>query len=449
MAMDLVIRNGKIVTPQGIYEGDDIAVEKGKIVAIDKGGSFPKAQETIDAVGKYVLPGIIDAHVHFREPGYEYKEDFETGSMAAAAGGVTTVCDMPNNQPFCSTVEAFQRKKEVIRNKAYVDYGLVAAVVGETIEEIPKLAQAGINIFKIFMGATVGGVPAPDDGGMLRAFQLVAETGLRVGVHAENNAIMDYMTAKLKGAGRTDPLAHVEARPPIAEAESIQRAILFAAETGCKLHIYHLSSKEGVQLIKAAREKGVQVSAETGPHYLLLDCNYMQKVGSILKMNPPVRSREHGEALWLGLLDGTVEVIATDHSPHTPEEKIKDNIWEAIPGFPGVETSVPLILTQVNEGRLSLMTYVKLASENPARVFNLYPRKGTIQINTDADFTIVDMEKEGVITSEKLHSKSKITPFDGWRVKGLPVYAIVRGNIVMKDGEIVGKPHGELIEPIV
>jgi len=260
---------------------------------------------------------------------------------------------------------------------------------------------------------------------------------------------MDYMTAKLKAAGRTDPLAHVEARPPIAEAESIQRAILFAAETGCKLHIYHLSSKEGVQLIKAAREKGVQVSAETGPHYLLLDCNYMQKVGSILKMNPPVRSREHGEALWLGLLDGTVEVIATDHSPHTPEEKIKDNIWEAIPGFPGVETSVPLILTQVNEGRLSLMTYVKLASENPARVFNLYPRKGTIQINTDADFTIVDMEKEGVITSEKLHSKSKITPFDGWRVKGLPVYAIVRGNIVMKDGEIVGKPHGELIEPIV
>lgn len=449
MAADLAILNGKIVTPQGIYEGDDIAVEKGKIVAIDKQGSFPEAKETVDARGKYVLPGIIDVHVHFRQPGYEYKEDFETGSMAAAAGGVTTVCDMPNNQPFCSTVEAFQQKKETIRNKAYVDYGLVAAVVGETVEEIPNLAQAGVNIFKIFMGATVGGIPAPDDGGMFRAFQLVAETGLRVGVHAENNAIMDYMTAKLKAAGRTDPLAHVEARPPIAEAESIQRAILFAAETGCKLHIYHLSSKEGVQLIRAAQEKGVQVSAETAPHYLLLDCNYMKKVGSILKINPPVRSQEHGEALWQGLLDGTVEVIATDHSPHTLEEKIKDNIWEAIPGFTGVETKVPLMLTQVNEGRFSLMTYVKLASENPARVFNLYPRKGTIQVGTDADFTIVDMEKEGVINSEKLHSKSKITPFDGWRVKGLPVYAIVRGNVVMKDGEIVGKPRGELIKPIV
>ncbi|MFQ6079677.1 MAG: allantoinase AllB, partial [Thermodesulfobacteriota bacterium] len=428
---------------------DDIAVEKGKIVAIDKQGSSPEAKENIDAKGKYVLPGIIDVHVHFREPGYTYKEDFETGSMAAAAGGVTTVCDMPNNQPFCSTVKAFQQKLEFIRNKAYVDYGLVAAVVGDTIEEIPKLAEAGINVFKIFMGATVGGVPAPDDGGMLRAFQLVAETGLRIGVHAENNPIMDYLTAKLKKAGRTDPLAHVEARPPVAEVEAIQRAVLFAAETGCNLHIYHLSSKEGVELIKASQEKGVQVSAETGPHYLLLDCNYMKKLGSILKMNPPVRSREHGEALWQGLLDGTVEVIGTDHSPHTPEEKIKENIWEAIPGFAGVETSVPLMLTQVNEGRLSLMTYVKLASENPARLFNLYPKKGTIQIGTDADFTIVDMAKEGVINSEKLHSKTKITPFDGWRVKGLPVYAIVRGNVVMKDGEIVGKPHGELIKPIV
>jgi allantoinase len=449
MALDLLIRNGKIVTTQGIYEGDDIAVEKGKIVALDKGGTFSGAKETIDAAGKYVLPGIIDAHVHFREPGDTYKEDFETGSMAAAAGGVTTVCDMPNNQPFCSTVEAFRQKKESISKKAYVDYGLVAAIVGETVEEVPKLAEAGINVFKIFMGATVGGVPAPDDGGMLRAFQLVAETGLRIGVHAENNPIMDYLTAKLKEAGRTDPLAHVEARPPVAEAEAIQRAILFAADTGCNLHIYHLSSKEGVELIKAAQEKGVGVSAETGPHYLLLDSDYMKKVGSILKMNPPVRSREHGEALWRGLLDGTVEVIATDHSPHTPEEKIKENIWEAIPGFTGVETSVPLMLTQVNEGRLSLITYVKRASENPARLFNLYPRKGTIQIGTDADFTIVDMTKEGVINIEKLHSKSKITPFDGWRVKGLPVYAIVRGNVVMKDGEIVGKPHGELIKPIV
>ena len=448
MVMELVIKNGKIVTPQSTHEGDDIAVEKGKIVAIDRRGSFPEAKEVIDATGKYILPGIIDVHVHFREPGFTYKEDFETGTMAAAAGGVTTIFDMPNNKPFISTVEAFKQKMEMIRSKAYVDYGLVAAIVQDTIPEIPGLAEAGINVFKIFMGETVGGVPAPDDGGILKAFKLVAETGLRVGVHAENNAIMDFFKAELQKAGRTDPLAHVEARPNIAEAETIQRAILLAAEAGCKLHIYHMSSKEGVQLVKEAKAKGIQVSAETGPHYLLLDCNYMKKVGSILKMNPPVRSRENGEALWKGLLEGTVEVIATDHSPHSAEEKIKENIWEAIPGFTGVETSIPLMLTQVNEGRLSINTYVKHASENPARLFNLYPLKGTIQIGSDADFTIVDMGKEGVIQSEKLHSRTKITPFDGWRVKGLPVYTIVRGKVVMRDGEVVGKPRGEYIKPV-
>jgi len=446
--MDLVIKNGKIVTPQSVHEGDDIAVEKGKIFAIDRRGSFPEAREVIDAAGKYILPGIIDVHVHFREPGFTYKEDFGTGTMAASAGGVTTIFDMPNNKPFISTLEAFKQKLEMIKSKAYVDYGLVAAIVGDSIPEIPKLAEAGINVFKIFMGETVGGVPAPDDGGILQAFKLVAETGLRVGVHAENNAIMDFFKAELQRAGRTDPLAHVEARPNIAEAETIQRAIILAAEAGCKLHIYHMSSKEGVQLVKEAKEKGINVTAETGPHYLLLDCNYMKKVGSILKMNPPIRSRENGEALWKGLLDGIVEVIATDHSPHSPEEKIKENIWEAIPGFTGVETSVPLMLTQVNEGRLSINSYVKLASENPARLFNLYPRKGTIQVGSDADFTIVDMEREGVIQSEKLHSKTKITPFDGWRVKGLPIYTIVRGRIVMKDGEVIGKPQGEFIRPV-
>jgi dihydroorotase len=448
MAIDLIIRNGKIVTPQSIHEGDDIAVEKGKIFAIDRKGSFPEVKEVIDATGKYVLPGIIDVHVHFREPGATYKEDFETGTMAAAAGGVTTIFDMPNNKPFISTVEAFKQKLEMIKKKAYVDYGLVAAIVSDSIPEIPKLAEEGVNVFKIFMGETVGGVPAPDDGGILKAFKLVAETGLRVGVHAENNAIMDFFKAELQKAGRTDPLAHVEARPNIAEAETIQRAIILAAEAGCKLHIYHMSSKEGVQLVKEAKAKGIQVTAETGPHYLLLDCNYMKKVGSILKMNPPIRSHENGEALWHGLLNGIVEVIATDHSPHAPEEKIKENIWEAIPGFTGVETSVPLMLTQVNEGRLSLPAYVKLASENPARLFNLYPRKGAIQIGSDADLTIVDMVSEGILESAKLHSKTKITPFDGWKVKGLPVYTIVRGKVVMKDGVIVGKPQGEYVQPV-
>jgi dihydroorotase len=326
---------------------------------------------------------------------------------------------------------------------------MVVAIVGETVEMIPELAKAGANVFKIFMGSTVGGVPAPDDGGMLRAFELIRETGLRVGVHAENNSIIDYLTAKLKAAGRTDPLAHVEARPAVAEAEAIQRAILFARAAGCKLHICHLSSKEGVEMIREAQAKGFDVSAETGPHYLMLDENYMKKVGGVMKINPPIRSREHGEALWQALLDGTVGVIDTDHSPHSREEKFNDNIWKVTPGFVGVETKVSLMLTQVNAGKLSLNTYVKLVTENPARLFNLYPQKGTIAVGSDGDFTIVDMDKEGIVDSKKLHSRNTVTPFDGWKVKGMPVYAVVRGNIVMKDGEIVGKPKGKHIKAIV
>ena len=221
MAIDLIIRNGKIVTPQSIHEGDDIGVEKGKIFTIDRRGIFAEPKEVIDATGKYLLPGIIDVHVHFREPGATYKEDFDTGTMAAAAGGVTTIFDMPDNKPLISTVEAFKQKLEMIKKEAYVDYGLVSAIVNDSIPETPKLAEEGINVSKIFMGETVGGVPAPDDRGILKALKLVAETGLQVGVHAVNNAIMDFFKAELQKADRIDPLAHVEARPNIAGAETI------------------------------------------------------------------------------------------------------------------------------------------------------------------------------------------------------------------------------------
>jgi dihydroorotase len=448
MAFDLVIRNGKIVTPQVVYEGDDIAVEKGRIAAIAKSGTFSGCRESIDVSRKFILPGIIDIHVHFREPGFTYKEDFETGSMAAVAGGITTIYDMPNNKPFLKTAKDFHEKMELVRSKAYVDFGLIAAVVRDNIEEIPRLAEAGVGAFKIFMSDVAGEAP-PDDGAMLKAFRLIARTGLRIGVHAENDSLVNFFTTELIKQGRTDPLAYVEAHPNLAEAEAIQRAILLASHAGCRLHIYHMSSREGVELVRAAKRKGHPISAETSPVYLLMNRHDMDRIGPLLKVSPPVRSSEDAEALWQGLLDGTVEVIGTDHAPHTLEEKLKDNIWEAKGGLPGVETSVPLMLTQVQSGRLSLRDYVKVASEYPARLFNLYPRKGTIQVGSDADFTIVDLEKEGMIRSERLHSKSKMTPFEGWKVKGLPIYTIIRGRVVMKDGEITGRPQGEFVRPIV
>jgi dihydroorotase-like cyclic amidohydrolase len=219
--------------------------------------------------------------------------------------------------------------------------------------------------------------------------------------------------------------------------------------------IYHMSTAEGVALVRQAKDRGLDVMGETAPHYLILDAQDMvrMRLGSLLKINPPVRGAEHGEALWRGLRDGTVEVLGTDHSPHTPEEKMAHDpmgdIWKALPGWPGVETSVPLMLTQVNAGRLTLNEYVKRQAEGPARAWNLWPRKGHLGRGADGDVTVVDMRREGTIDQNALHSKSRVTPFHGFRVTGMPVYTIVRGRVVMKHGEIYGAPAGQMLRPCV
>jgi len=444
---DLIITHGQVVTPETTLSAS-VLVQDGKIAGLMSGESLPSGREIYDAAGLYVLPGLIDIHVHFRDPGLTYKEDFGTGSLAAAYGGITTVLDMPNVNPPTATVESFQAKLVEASKKSYVDFGILGVVIEDNIDHLEALAEAGVVGFKIFMGETVGRLPTPSDGGIIEAMKIIARTGLRVGVHAEDNSILRYYTEKLKAAGRTDPVAHVEARPNIAEQEGIARAILFAEHAGARLHIYHLSSKEGVDLVRAAKRRGLDVTAETGPHNLLLDYTYMHKVGSVLKINPPVRTPEDRQRLWEGLLDGTVDAIATDHSPHTREEKLKDNIWDAISGFCGVESNVPLMLTQVNAGKLTLNHYVKVASEGPARAFNLYPQKGCLRLGSDADITIVDLNKAGVIRAEELHSKNKVTPFDGFPVQGQPVTTLIRGKFVLRDGQVTGPPSGQLVRPV-
>jgi allantoinase len=451
MVVDVIIKNGNIVTPLSTTRGH-VLIKDGKVLEIMVRDTLPEAREVIDATGLHVLPGLIDPHVHFRSPGLEYKEDWDTGSQAAAAGGITTVIDMPNVLPPTSNVEGFEAKL-VCAKKSYVDYGLYAVIIEGNMDQILPLAEAGVVGYKIFLGETVGNIPAPQDGEIIDAWRIMAQTGLRCGVHAEDNGIILYLRKKLQAQGRKDPLAHLESRPAVAEAEAISRAILFAREAGSKLMIFHMSAAEGVELIRRAKDSGVDVVGETGPHYLIMEGEDMVRrgLGSLLKMNPPIRAKEHGEALWRGLLDGTIEVIGTDHSPHTPEEKMAENpmddIWKAIPGGPGVETNVPLMLTQVNAGRIGINQYVKVQAEGPARAWNLWPRKGNLGRGADGDVTIVDMRKEGVIDRNKLHSKSKVTAFHGFRVKGMPVYTIVRGNVVMKNGEIYGGPAGQLLRP--
>jgi dihydroorotase len=444
---DLIIKNGLVVTPEATVKAA-ILVKDGKIAGIIAGDDLPPAKEVYDAAGQHVLPGVIDCHVHFRDPGVTYKEDFGTGSLAAAHGGVCTVVDMPNVLPPTSNVAGFNAKLTEASKKSFVDFGIIGVVFEENIPDLVPMRDAGAIGYKIFMGETVGKLPSPSDGGILDAMRVIASTGLRVGVHAEDNSILKYQFDKIKATGRTDSLAFLECRPNIAEKECISRAIMFAQETGAKLHIYHMSSKEGVDLVADAKSRGQDVTAETQPHYLLLDYSFMDKVGSILKINPPVRTKADQKRLWEGVLDGTVQAIATDHSPHTREEKIKPDFWDAIPGFCGVETSVPLMLDQVNKGKLTLNEYVKVSSKGPAKAWNMYPKKGCIRVGSDADFTVVDMKKKGVIKVDELHSKNKVTPFDGFAVKGMPVATIVRGQIVMRDGKVDGAPAGKLVTPV-
>jgi dihydroorotase len=443
---ELLVRGGTLVTPRATFRAD-IGVRDGRIAAIAAPGELEAgAEQVLDASGLVVLPGVIDEHVHFREPGLEYKEDFGSGSRAAVMGGVTTVLDMPNTLPTTSTAEQVERKRQLAEAKAYCDFGLYGLLAQDSLEHLRPMAQAGVVGFKCFLGRSTGNIPPPDDGRLLEALSIVAGLGLRCGFHAENDQILQHLAAKLKAAGRTDALAHVEARPVVAEVEAIQRAALFASSSGARIHVFHLSSRQGLEAIEEWRRKGVDITCEITPQHYFLTAEQMQTLGAKLRINPPVRESGHASALLDGLVSGSIDAIATDHSPHLSAEKLHDDIWQAVSGFAGVEISLRLFLTHaVNAGRMSLQALVRATSEGPARVWGLYPRKGALAIGSDADLTLVDLSVEDTIEERRLHGKNNLTPFEGHRTRGGAVATVVRGRIVMRDGELVGEPAGRMV----
>lgn len=450
--VDLVIRNGTIVTPAGRLECG-IAVDEERISLIGKEGHLPPADSVIDAKGKLILPGMIDAHVHFRDPQGQPNpdmEDFASGTAGAAAGGITMVFDMPGTVPAVLSASIVADKVKAIRGKAYVDFGLYGGAGAQNLEDLSELAHSGIVAFKTFM---IGGPPSSvtDDLSLFKLLEKVEATGLPCSVHAENGSIVDYLIEKLSAAGRKEPMAHPESRPNYVEAEAISKAITFGNATKAKVHIAHMSTAEGVALMNSAKTAGQKVSVETCPQYLLLTAEEMKRKGPYAKINPPLRSNADSETLWEGLRSGVVDMVASDHAPHAKADKdvgFKD-IWKAGPGMPGVETMLPLMLTKVSEGRLTLEQLTRVMSESVAKIFGLYPRKGAIQVGSDADFTIVDMRQEKTIKAQELRTKSRdLTVYDGWKVKGVPVGTVVRGKLVMWEGKLTGKPGvGKFVTP--
>ncbi len=434
---DLVVRNARLVLPEGVVRGN-LSIEGGRIANISK-AEPPKSERDIDVKGKLVMPGVIDAHVHFHDPSYTHREDFENGSRAAAAGGVTCVVVMPLDTPMLSPRDLGGAINEG-EKKSLIDFALHAGnMTPEAVGYIKADVELGVRTFKLFTCAPYG----VDDSTLLRLMRSVDEAGAISFIHAEDNEILRMRMEELREARRKDPLAHAESRPNEAEEKAVKRVLEHARKIDCRLHLAHITTRQGAGLVEGAKEEGVRVTAETCPHYLLFRKEDMREKGPYLRVNPALKSKADVLALWEALARGAIDILTTDHAPGTKEEKEVgwENIWKAQIGIPGVETFLPLMLSEgLARGRLTLERLVDALSTRPARIFGLYPRKGIIRVGSDADLVVVDIKSRARIEAERLHYKVGWTPYEGMKVEGAPVMTISRGVVIAEEGEVSGEP---------
>jgi allantoinase len=449
---DLIIRNGDVILPTG-RATTDIAVTGGVITAI--GTDIGSAAETIDARGLVVLPGLVDAHVHFNEPGRADWEGWDAGTRGAAAGGVTTVLEMPlNAHPPTTTAAAFDEKLAIASKKAFVDFGLWGGLVPDSLDNLQSLHERGVVGFKAFMSESgVDDFRRVPDGVLAAGLKAAARLGVVVGVHAESHEMVERLGSEMRGRRETGRLSWCRARPPAAELEAIKRLVscVRGAGAGARAHVVHVSTAEGLAEVQGAREWGLSVTAETCPHYLDFDEQDFERLGPALKCAPPIRDAASRERLWTALLAGGVDVVASDHSPCPAADKKKGehDIWQAWGGIAGIQATLPVLLTGgVHARGLSLERVADLTATAPARLFGLYPRKGAIAIGADADFALVDAQRTWTFGPEQLHTRSGISPYLGRAFRGAVTRTIVRGHSVFADGEVVGEPGwGKLVRP--
>ncbi|MFX0107265.1 MAG: dihydropyrimidinase [Candidatus Hodarchaeota archaeon] len=453
--LDLIVKNGSIVTASDTYIAD-IGIRQGKIAIIAADLTPTNGTEVIDAKEKYVFPGGIDVHVHFQLPfsGTISADDFENGTKAAACGGVTTVLDFAIQSKGSSIMEAVKARRAEADPNVCVDYGLHAAITDwndETQAEINKVIDYGIPTFKMFMIYRNEGWMA-DDGMLFNALEETKKLGGHVGVHAESVFVLDMLIERYaKEKEKWGAYGHTLSRPCYTEEEAVVRAIKWAEVTGGQLYIVHMSTGEAADAVHEAREKGVRVYAETCPQYLLLDDEVFKgENGHWYATCPQIKKPHDSERLWKGLVNGDVQIIATDTCTFTTEQKAAWNgDFRKIPfGLPGVETMVPLMYTEgVGKRGLTVNQLVALVSTNPGKLFGMYPEKGTIAIGSDADLVVFDPDKKVTLRAKDLQTNCDWSPFEGWKLVGYPAMTISRGKVVAKDGKFVGEVgHGKFIE---
>ena len=445
---DLIIRNGTLVTAEGISQSD-LAIAGGQIVMIEpelEGTS----DEEIDAWGMHIFPGGIDAHLHFNDPGRAHWEGFVTGTHALAAGGTTAFFDMPlNASPPTIDAASFDLKRREAQANSLVDFGLWGGLVPGNIDRLEELVGRGVVGFKAFMSNSgIEDFPSVDDVTLYEGMQRAAQLGSIVAVHAENEQITGILARRARERGKTGIRDYLDSRPVVAELEAIERAILFAQETGCKLHIVHVSSGRGVALVVEARARGIDVSCETCPHYLVLTEDDVERLGAVAKCAPPLRTRVVQEELWQQLLAGNIPMVTSDHSPAPAEMKTGSDFFQVWGGISGCQSLLQLLLTDgYYERQLPLETIASLTSAYIAHRFRLGLRKGRLAIGADADFALIDLQAEGELRTSDLYYRHAHSPYIGKTLHGRIRRTLLRGDTIFLDGQFAPDVRGKLIKP--
>jgi dihydroorotase len=431
--IDLILKNGTVVSQDGTHQRD-IAVHQGRIIDLDDMSSF-KAAEVLDCKNLHILPGVIDSQVHFREPGPSHKEDLESGSRGAVMGGVTAVFEMPNTKPETVNAEALADKVSRATHRMFCDFAFYVGGTRENYAQISALenlpGSAGI---KVFIGSSTGDLLVEDDAGLEN---IISRLGRRAAFHSEDEF---RLRERVSHQVPNDAASHPIWRDAEAARLCTERLLRIAKKYKKRIHVLHISTADELPLLAANRDLA---TVEVTPHHLTLSADDYERLGTKLQMNPPVRDKHHREALWRAVQSGLVDVLGSDHAPHTLEEKAKP-YPQSPSGMTGVQTLVPIMLDHVNKGRLTLERFIDLTSQGPQRIFNI-KNKGRIAEGYDADFTVVDLKRSETITNQWIQSKAGWTPYDGVKVQGWVIGTFVRGRLAMWQGELAAKAFGEAV----
>ena len=443
--LDAVIEGGLIISPQGSQAGS-VAIQDGKVAAIVARGERIEARERIDVSGCIILPGLVDAHVHFREPGLTHKEDFASGTRAAAVGGVTTVMVMPTDKPMTTTPELFAEKRAMGERSAHVDFALQAGL-GPDASHVLRLRDLGAVSFEIFLADLPPPMLVASGQELLLCLQTIADINSVAGITPGDDSIVAaYSNAEASGRAESRR-AFLDSRPAVAEALGIARACVVAAAAHARIHIRQVSAASSVDVLRAL--KSASVSAEVTPHNLLLEAEETLRRGPIAKVVPPLRSRADLASVQAALREGVIDLVATDHAPHLPEEKAlgEDNLAKAPGGFPGVQTLLPLMLGLVEQKVIDYPRLVAACCEAPARLFGLFPAKGALRPGSDADVVVIDPRKPFQIRNDDQLSRARLTPFDGWRAPASQVLTMLRGTVIARGLELTSSRMGRFVCP--